>query len=255
MLQAHSSLWHYLWVAPNILLSLLAFLMWRRGLHRKYPVFFTFSFVAAIGQLILYAADMMPWVSAEAFWHVLWSGLVVEAFVKFFLIGELFAHIFGPYPSLAKLGKVLIRGIGAVLVFIATVAAALSPVSNSHVIVSGPHLLEQTIYLIESGLLLSIFLFSAYFRLSSERTSLGICFGLAVSAFIHLATWAFAANNSSRQVSVWLDFINMVTYHVCVLIWFYYLLVPREVTTKSAVPLPENNLDVWNRELERLVHP
>jgi hypothetical protein len=47
----------------------------------------------------------------------------------------------------------------------------------------------------------------------------------------------------------------MATYHSCVLIWFYYLLVPHKVATKSAVPLPENNLDVWNRELERFVHP
>ena len=47
----------------------------------------------------------------------------------------------------------------------------------------------------------------------------------------------------------------MATYHVCVLIWFYYLLVPQKIPAKPVVPLPENNLDVWNRELERLVHP
>jgi len=45
----------------------------------------------------------------------------------------------------------------------------------------------------------------------------------------------------------------MGTYHACVLMWFYYLLVPEKVVTKSAVPLPENNLAVWNRELERLL--
>ena len=48
----------------------------------------------------------------------------------------------------------------------------------------------------------------------------------------------------------------MATYHFCVLIWFYYLLVPRKITGRSLrFRLPENNLDVWNRELERLVHP
>jgi hypothetical protein len=255
MLQAHSLLWHYLWVAPNVLLLLLAFLVWRRGLRRIYPIFFVFSIVAAIEQLTVYAADVLPWVPAVAFWTVLWSGLLVEALVKILLIGEVFAHVFGPYSSLARLGKMLIRGIGAVLVLVATLTAALSPVSNPHLIVSGPHLLEQTVYIIASGLLLFIFLFSAYFRLTSDRISLGIGFGLAASAFVHLGTWAFAANNSSKQVSVGLDFVNMATYHACVLLWFYYLLVPGKVATQSAVPLPENNLDVWNRELERLVHP
>jgi hypothetical protein len=45
----------------------------------------------------------------------------------------------------------------------------------------------------------------------------------------------------------------MAIYHVCVLIWFYYLLVPEKIVTTSAVFLPENNLDIWNRELERLL--
>jgi hypothetical protein len=266
MLQAHSYLWHYLWVAPNLYLLVLAYLMWRRGRRGNYPVFFTFAIVASVGQLILYAADIMPWVSADAFWTVLWCGLLVEALVKFVLIGELFEHIFGPYKSLVKFGKILIRGVGAVLVFIAALVAAFSPVSNPHIIVSGPHLLEQTIYLIESGLLLSIFVLAAYFRLSSDRTSLGICLGLAVSACVHLATWAVAANNSSKEVSVLLDLLHMGAYHVSVLIWSYYLLVPKKAPKKhldpstgpsagpSAGPPHEEDLDVWNRELERLVH-
>ena len=49
-----------------------------------------------------------------------------------------------------------------------------------------------------------------------------------------------------------LDFLNMATYHVCVLIWFYYLLIP-EKSAATAVSLPENNLAIWNRELERLL--
>jgi hypothetical protein len=50
-----------------------------------------------------------------------------------------------------------------------------------------------------------------------------------------------------------LDFLNMATYHVCVLIWFYYLLVPEKSVTTSAVSLPEHDLAIWNRELERLL--
>jgi hypothetical protein len=45
----------------------------------------------------------------------------------------------------------------------------------------------------------------------------------------------------------------MATYHFAVLIWFYYLLKPGKVALKSAPALPENNLALWNRELERLL--
>jgi hypothetical protein len=255
MLQAHSVLWHYLWVAPNVLLLLLAALIWLRREHRQYLAFFIFAVVASLEQLTLYACDVIPSVSAETFWHVLWCGLLLEALVKFLLIGELFARALASYPSVAKLGKTLIRGASVALVAAGSLLAAFSPVSNAHWIVAGPHLLEQTIYLIESGLLVFVFVFSAYFRIWPDRVTWGICLGLAVSACVHLGTWAVAANNSSRQLSVFLDLLNMATYHLCVLIWFYYLLVPRKVATDSAVQLPEHNLEIWNRELERLLHP
>jgi hypothetical protein len=140
------------------------------------------------------------------------------------------------------------------LVLAAALAAAYGPKDSIFGIVSGAHILEQTIYLIESGLLAFIFGLSFYFRLSFNRPLFGITLGLGVSACVHLAAWAVIANAGLHdQTRYLLDFLEMATYHLCVLIWFYYLLVPGKVVTKSAVPLPENNLDVWNRELERLV--
>jgi hypothetical protein len=259
MLHAHSLLWHYLWVAPNLLLLTLGFVMWRRGVAGQFPAFCTFAILSATGDLALYIADVSPAVSGPNFWRIDWANLFVEGTLKCAVIGEIFAHIFNSYASLARLGKYLIRAIGVILVFAAALAAALAPQDSRFGIISGAHLLEQTIYLIEAGLLVFIFLFAAYFHLRSGRQILGISLGLSVSACIHLATFALLANGglSSWKRNI-LDFANMVTYHACVLIWFYYLLLPQKigqnsVATKSAIPLPENNLALWNRELERLL--
>lgn len=256
MLQAHSILWHYLWVAPNALLFLLAVLVWRRRLHKVFPIFFAFALIGSLAQLCVYAADVIPSVPAEAFWRVFWTGLLVEALLKFSLIGEIFAHVFGPYPSVARLGRLLIRGVGVALVLSAAVAAAYAERDSPYWIIAGAHILEQTIYLVECGLLLFIFLFSAYFRLSSSRPVFGIALGLGISSCVHLANWAIAANGGlhASQRSA-LDFLNMATYHACVLIWFYYLLVPPKFANKSAVTIPEHNLEIWNRELERFLQP
>ncbi|MGC2229646.1 MAG: hypothetical protein WA578_21965, partial [Candidatus Sulfotelmatobacter sp.] len=82
MLQAHSYLWHYLWIAPNLLLLLLAVLMWRRRLHKQFPVFLVFAIVAASVQLTLYVADIVPSVGWETWWRFFWAGSLVEALVK-----------------------------------------------------------------------------------------------------------------------------------------------------------------------------
>jgi hypothetical protein len=254
MLRAHSLLWYYLWVAPNLLLFVLAFLLGRRGLHKRYPFFFAFLIISAVDQLILYIADLSPAISPQTWWLIFWFALIVESVLKFALIGEVFFHAFHAYRSVANLGKLLIRGLGVVLILAAALAAAYAPHDSLFGIVSGAHLLEQTVYLVETGLLAFIFVFSGYFKLSLARPVLGIAAGLSISACVHLATWAVLANGGlSDEKRVWLDFVNMATFHVCVLIWFYYLLVPLRVSAKPAVPLPENNLAVWNRELERLL--
>jgi hypothetical protein len=255
MLQAHSLLWHYLWVAPNLLLLVLALLIWWKHLQKQFPVFLVFAVVIAIEQLTVYAADVIPSVSGRTFWRVFWAGLLIEALVKFALIGEIFSRVFGQYDSLAELGKRIIRGVGVTLVLAATAFAAYAPIDNPrYSIISHAHILDQTIYLIECGLLLFIFSFAAYFKLAWNDASFGIALGLGVSACVHLATWAVMANGGMMDRRNLLDFVNMATYHVCVLIWFYYLLLPHKSVTTSAVLVPEHSLEIWNQELERLLH-
>jgi len=255
MLQAHSFLWHYLWVAPNVLLLLLALCVWQFRPRQRYTLFLVFAATSAIEQLVVYAADVLPMVSAGTFWRIFWAGLAVEGLLKFALVGDIFSQVFNQYRSVARLGTLLIRAVGIILVLTAAVAAAYAPKDSPFGVVSGAHLLEQTIYFIESGVLVFIFLFAAYFRISMVRPIFGISLGLGISACVHLATWGVVANGvlppTERSI---LDFLNMATYHACVLIWFYYLLVPGKLATQDAgLPQSDNNLEVWNRELERLL--
>jgi len=256
MLQAHSFLWHYLWIVPNILLIVLAAILWLRGYGRRFPVFIAFALVEAVGQLSVYAADVAPSVSAENFWRVDWASILTEGLLKFILIGEIFAQIFNPYASIAKVAKYLIRGVGVVLVLASAVAAAFVPKDNPNGLISGAHILEQTTYFIECGLLLFVFLLLYYFRLSASRPTFGIALGLAISSCVHLATWAVIDNAGlSNATRVEIGFLNMAVYHLCVIMWFYFLLVPEKVAEKPGGSLPPNNLELWNRELERLLHP
>jgi hypothetical protein len=257
MLRAHSFLWHYLWVAPNIVLLALSFLIWRRKQVHQIPAFFAFAILSSLSELAVYAADVLPSVNPYTYWQVNWAGLVVESVLKLVLIGEIFASVFGSYAAIARLGKTLIRGVSVVLLLAAVAAAAYAPPNNPNFFIYDFHLLEQTVYFVESGLLAFIFAFAFYFHLIWDRHAFGITLGLSISSCVHLASWAILDNlglpEPKRIIFV---FLNMATYHAVVLMWFYYLLVPAKENTKHLkplVPLPENNLEVWNRELERLI--
>lgn len=221
------------------------------------PAFFAFAVLSAAIELTEYAADVIPSITPWTYYRTVWASLLVLGLLKFALIGEIFAHVFGLYESIARLGRLLIRVLGVVLVLAAAIAAAYAPQNSHFGIISGAWLLDQTIYLIESGLLLFIFLFSFYFHLVWNRQLFGITLGLSISSCVHLASWAILESlgplDPRRMIFV---FLNMATYHAVVLMWFYYLVVPSRVESKApelVAPLPENNLELWNRELERLI--
>ena len=254
MLQAHSFLWNYLWVAPNLFLWVLAISLWRRGLSRQIPAFIAFAVLSAAGELAAFVADVTPSVSALNYWRIDWISLIVESFLKFIVIGEVFSRVFNPYPAVSRLGRNLVTGLGAVLVLLSGLVAGFAHGDSTFRIVAGAHILEQTVFMIESGLILFLFLFAAHFRLSWDRLSFGVLMGLGISACVHLATWSVIANASpSERVRTLFAFLIMASYHFCVLVWFYYLLIPGKVAVKSPAPLPESNLSLWNRELERLL--
>jgi hypothetical protein len=252
MLQPHSLLWHYLWVAPCFFIACLAFLMWRRGLHREFPAFFSYAVFEAAGGGLVYAIDISPSVSGPIYWRTWFSFLIIEVFIKFLVIGEVFTHLLRNYPPLGRLAKAFITGVGVILVFAATVIAAYAN-PGSFWLISATRILGRSVSVVQCGLILFLFAFAMYFHLSWDRAVFGITLGFGIVASVYLAYWALMAGWLFGKKSYLLDFANMATYHVCVLIWFYYLLVPQKSATTSAVSLPENNLAIWNRELERLL--
>ena len=254
MFQPHSLLWHYLWVAPNILLLVLALYMWRRNLHKQFPAFFCYVVFEAAGGGFIYAIDLIPSVSYTTYWWCYLVFLAIEAFIKLVVIGEVLTCLLRKYPSIGKLARVLVSGVGTVLVFTATIIAAYA--NPAHVwTISATRILGRSVSVVQCGLILFLLVFAAHFHLRWEHPVFGITLGFGILTSVYLAHWALMADWFFGQKSYLLDFAFMATYHVCVLIWFYYLLIPDNSTTRPAAPLPKHNLEVWNRELERLLQP
>ena len=138
---------------------------------------------------------------------------------------------------------------------LAVVAGAYAPMDHRLYVWSyRGHVLHQSFYIVQGGLALFLFLFVAYYKLTWDRKTFGIALGFGILFCEHMATWSIMATGAlSYSRYPLLDFLNMATYHVAVIIWCYYLLAREKVPTTSAVSLPENNLAIWNRELERLL--
>jgi hypothetical protein len=203
----------------------MALLTWHRGLRKHFPVFLVYLLYEAIETFTLYAMDILPTVSPTAFWRAACAGILVQGLVMFAVVWELFSHLVSTRPHTAKFGAKLIVCTGAATAVLAALAAGKAPIAK-YAIVSYDYILGQTVYLIECGLLLFVFTFAAYCRLTWSRWSFGIALGFGISACVHLATWSVFTNTAWFEKRYLLDFLNMATYHACVLIWLYYLLLP-----------------------------
>ena len=254
MLQAHSFLWNYLWVAPNLYLLALGVVLWRRGLSRQVPCLIVLVVVMPTMDLARFVLDIAPWASAETYWISSWVAIIIESLLKFLVIGEAFSRVLQMYPSLARLGRLLISGVGAILVLLAALAAAFSQDPSQIRLIAGSHVLAQAEYIIQFGLTVFVFLFVAHFRLTWDRLSFGILQGLGLASCVYLGAWAVSANtNLSNHGRTLLDFLDSAVFHFYVLLWYYYVLVPGKERPRVEVSLPAHNLELWNRELERLL--
>lgn len=252
MLQAHSLLWHYLWLAPDAISLVLAGALWRTDFRKRYPFFFSYLIFVALNGVCLYVLDLSPRVSGIVWWKAFLVGTVIEGLLKFLVIGELVHSLLQSWRSIATLGRNVVSVAGVLLIFTAAVIGAFA-IPETYRLIYGTHILSQTIYLTAAGLIVSLFVLAACFHIPWERAAFGIALGAGFSWCVHLAIFALVTGALVRD-RAWQDLAMMAAYHVTVLIWCYYLLVPHKVASpKTSAALPENNLDVWNRELERLL--
>jgi hypothetical protein len=246
-----NGLWYYLWVAPHVLQVCLAALMVRRGLHRQFPVFFAYSVFEVVEFAGLFVIRQLVDSSARLYFDSYCVGLMTSSALRFGILYEIFTHLFRNYPALKHAGGLVARGASVLLLFGAVVLAASTQNSSADRVLAGLFLLSRSVSTLQCGLLLCLLLFSSYFQLSWRNPVFGIALGLGIFASVDLAAAAFLAQFMLGNSVV--DALTMGTYHVCVLLWMFYLLAPERSPQYTLESVPEHDLETWNQELQRLL--
>ena len=247
----HSFLWHYLWIAPHALQIIVVIVMVRRGLLREFPVFFTYTVFQILEEGTLFILDHSAAVSGYQYWCAHSIGLAIDIALRFAIIFEVFTSVFRNYPGLRYLCRILFRGAIVVLLVAAITVAARAPESGMFPLLTRIHVVDLSVDVMQSGLLILLLGFSSYFGLSWRSLAYGIAAGLGIFSSVGLATEAMRVW-TGPVAGYAFDFVTMATYHCCVVIWLVYLLAP-ETARSSVKELPENTLEQWNAELQRLL--
>jgi len=248
----HSLLWHYLWIAPHAFTIVVVWLIIRKRLAREFPFFLAYCLCQVVEQPVLFLLDHDPRVLADSYWVTYSCLLVTQIALRFAVIYELFSQIFSPYPGLQELGRRLLKWVAVILTMAAALFSGLNPGEQGNYLLSGIPILNRAVALIQSGLLIVLFLSASSLRLSWRSYTFGIAVGLGLYASVDLGVEAVRIWLGMGAGTYALDFVSMASYHASVLIWIAYLLAPEPVRASSA-ELPQTSMTQWNAELQRLL--
>jgi hypothetical protein len=245
-------LWNYLLIVPHLLLVVVLIALIRRRLYRQFPMFFAYI-VSEIGQAaIIVPMILLRAVTGKQYTVAYFSALALSTALRFGIIHEIFAHMFRNYTALSRFGRPLFRWITVGLLLIGLALAAYSGGHDARQLLSVATVLDRTANILQGGLLIGLFFFSSYLGLSWRSYLFGIALGVGIAATTDLVVSAIRSQTGFTYV-VFLNYVTMATYHCCVLIWIFYLLAPERISQYNLKTVPENNLEAWNQELQRLL--
>ena len=225
----------YLWCAQPLLQSAVALVLWRRKLHKQFPVFFAYV-LAQIGIFAitfpLRSADNYEW-----FFYAYWIGAAISAMLSFRVIHEIFLDVFLPYDTLKDLGTVLFKWTGVVMVLV-SVVVAFSNSTKGEAGVTGADVwgltitlavtsLQRSVRLVQCGLILFLLLFARFLGVSKRQQSFGLASGFGLFASVELILLAL---HSGGYLDVrMMALVNTTMYDLAIVIWLGYALAPNPV--------------------------
>ncbi|SRR5581483_2609203 len=240
---------YYLWIAPPVLLAILLAFLWRRGFQKQSQSFVAYLVVQEIAYLAEFVVAIHhPFPAMTYGWTLLFGNAVSSIFelaVIYVLINRL---LLTRFPSFATFRYVL-GGLLAILVLVsAIISGTLSDVSVRFPI-NACHALDFAVSLVQVGMLLLFFMLNRVLRISWRNWVAGIALGFGVSACINLAG-AVLRNYFGNPSIVAVDILEGTGFHICVVIWLVYFLLPERSFPVVDECLEKTELELWNHELE-----
>ena len=239
-----------LWIVHPVLELSLVGVMFRRRLHRTFPVFFAYVVFQVLNFMVLF--PIYRFGSTKAYFYAYWISLAISLAIGFKVIHEIFLDVFRPYHTLKDLGTVLFKWAAVVMLLVAVVVAASSSTqagADSR-LVQAVLIGQRCVRVIQCGLVLFLLVFSRYLGVSWRQHGFGIALGLGGFATVDLVGLALFSGGVIRAHTV--SLVNTTAYTFAILIWIGYASVKatsRDASVNLLMPLR------WDQGLGDLRNP
>lgn len=241
----------FLWIAPHVLLGVLAVVLCKRQLYRAFPFFFAYVIYETAEFVLLFGLrSIIPGVTAQRYAYAYYATLAVSIVLRFGVIEEISGDLLRESRVLKVVARRSLRGVQTLLLVAGILLAIYAPGDRS-VQFAAVSVVNRGAAMVQSGLLLSLLLLSRFLGLSWRRMAFGVALGLGVLSSVDVAAHAIR----TQFTALWVPYLNLLitgAYFVCVSIWITYVLAPEPKPVALTV-IPNNQVEIWNREFQQLL--
>src|ERR1022692_588145 len=249
--------WHrvlslFLLISPHVLLGVLAVILYKRRLYREFPCFFAYVLYEIAKFIPLFALYSVLGVTSRPYAYAYCMTLMITIALRFGVIDEVSKDLFRESQFLRVAARRSLQCVAGLLLVMGVLLAVYAPGDNRTKWYAGIFVLNRGAAMVQSGLLLSLLLFSRFLGLSWRSPAFGIALGLGVLTSVDLAYSALRAEFTSETGAEFLDLLITGTYLLCVSIWIGYSLAP-EPELASQTVVPHDEVETWNKEFQHLL--
>ncbi len=242
---------YYLFIAPHVLLGVFLLILFVRRLQRHIPTFTVYVITEEIVFLCALGVTLHRPFSRVAYsWVVLLGNGLTSSLVLAVIYRLADILIFSRFFSFPRLRAIFAGALAALILFAGLLSGNLSRITvpmASNIL----HVIDFCAGLIQAGMLLLLLGLTRVLNISWRNFEAGVALGFGVSSCILLAGAALRDHFGHGSI-IAIDVLEMATFHISVLIWLIYALLP-EQRPSSGGGLEKRQIESWNQELERMV--
>jgi hypothetical protein len=231
--------------------------MLKRRLHRIFPVLFCYILfeVARSTALFVILRLMRTHVASYRFYFgFYWITNALSIALCFFLVFEISRNFLFDYPLARQIVSFCLALAAIVLLLCDILLVRRAPGHESHQLISTILLLDRSVAVIQTGLVLVLFACSQVMALPwRTNLSFGVSLGLGLLGVTNLVADSARAHYGAAANGLY-ALAQMFAYVLAVVIWLVYILAPRKKTKISLHVQPEaTEVAQWSEALTELV--
>ena len=230
-----------LWFIPVAVQSVIVVVMLARGLAKRYPFFFSYTFLLPARDIALLN---LPY-AGRRYAIVFWWGEAAALLLALGVIVETLWHLIEPYPFLRSAFKVF--WMFGILVAAAAVAILhWSQGQSGDQIIESILLFERSARFLQVCLLIVVIALISRLGMTWRSYSVGITAGFGLYAALDLTLLELRGNLHLISDSAFV-LLRSAAYNLAIVIWGFYFLRPWRASPVQR--LPSTDVDNWNDAL------